>query len=349
MIDLPSGQNKVIFRMDAVNSLGFAAKEEKLYLSATDLFRHFSDYSDLYEFDLKKDELKRLSRGKRLSHPVSIDNSEWIFCVQRRNGSYRLALFSKKTGEAKSISMAFAGMSQISVSPTGRRIAAAAKPVGGPWGVAIFLENGNLDRFLSVTASDLSQPRWQDDEKLLFIVNGKETSSLASYSLDMNNGWRLEDPRFSGTRQFDLAANGQEIFYTYFSGRGEEIARSTTEWTPLSPLEITAQRKFPQPRRPRQQRIGPAPTAQSATCCRTGGRRHCAPTATRSRPASLPAARTRWASTATTWRAISAFPAIGPACGCAMFMTGCCPPFRSPMPTATNIFATLIFSGAARS
>jgi hypothetical protein len=238
-IDLPSGRNKVLFGMDAVNSLDFAKKEGKLYLSASDLFHSFSDFSDLYEFDLKQGRLKRLSRGGRLSHPVRHENSGWLYCVQRRNNRCRLALFSAKTGEAKSISMAFAGMSQLSLSPDGSRLAAAAKPVGGPWGIAVFLESGVLDRFLTAAGSDLSQPRWQDDEKVLFVVSGKETSSLASYALDANSGWRLEDPQLAGPRQFDLSSDGREIFYTYFSGRGEEIARGTTAETPLSPMEIT--------------------------------------------------------------------------------------------------------------
>ena len=245
-VDLPSGRNQVILTMDAVNSLYFSKKEEKLFLSATDLFHSFSDYSDLYEFDLKKGKLKRLSRGGRLSHPVSRENSAWIYCIQRRNGRYRLALFSKKTGEAKSISMGFAGMSQLTISADGSRIAAAAKPANGPWGIAVFLDSGNLDRFLTVSGSNLSQPRWQDLDKLLFVVSGKETSSLSSYSLNMNSGWRLEDPRLFGPRQFDLSRDGREIFYTCFSGRGEEIARLPTAGIPLSPLEITVTEGIPE-------------------------------------------------------------------------------------------------------
>ncbi len=208
-IDLTSGRNRVLFGMDAVNSLHFAGKEGKLYLSASDLFHSFSDFSDLYEFDLKKGRLKRLSRGGRLSHPVRHEDSGWTYCIQRRNGRCRLALFSEKTGEAKSISMAFAGMSQLSLSPDGRRLAAAAKPVGGPWGIALFQESGALDRFLTVAGSDLSQPRWQDGERILFVVSGRETSSLASYALDANSGWRLEDPQLAGTRQFDLSGDGR--------------------------------------------------------------------------------------------------------------------------------------------
>lgn len=245
-IDLLGGRNKVLFGMDAVNSLHFAGKEGKLYLSASDLFHAFSDFSDLYEFDLKKGRLKRLSRGGRLSHPVRDENSGWTYCIQRRNNRCRLALFSAKTGEAKSISIAFAGMSQLSLSPDGSRLAAAAKPVGGPWGIAVFLASGALDRFLTVAGSDLSQPRWQDGEKILLVVSGKESSSLASYTLDVNSGWRLEDPQLAGLRQFDLSNDGREIFYTYFSGRGEEIARRPTAEIPLSPMEITAASGIPE-------------------------------------------------------------------------------------------------------
>jgi len=246
MADLQKGRKKILFKMDAVNSLGFSEKQGKFYLSALDRFHGFSEYSDLYEFDLKKRRLKRLSAGGRLSYPARQENSGKIYCVQRRNNRYRLALFNVETGEAKSVSMSFAGMAQLSVSSDGRRMAAAAKPVGGPWGIAVFLESGALERFLTMAGSDLSQPRWQEKEKLLFIESGEETSSLVSYSLDVSSGWRIEDPCLRGLRQFDLSGDGREIFFTYFNGRGEEIARRPTAGVALSPMEITAASGLPE-------------------------------------------------------------------------------------------------------
>jgi len=246
LLDLDSGKSRALFKMDAVNGLSFAEKTGKFYLSATEFFHSFSEYSDLYEFDLKNGRLKRLSRGGRLSHPVSRENSEWIYCLQRRNGRYRLALFSKKKGEARSISVSFAGMAQLSLSPDGSRIAAAAKPEGGPWGIAVFHESGALDRFLTVSGSDLSQPRWQENDRLLFIVSEKKTTSLASYAMDTSSAWRLEDPHLSGLRQFDLSRDGREIFFNYSSGRGEEIARRSTAAPPLTPIEISVASGIPE-------------------------------------------------------------------------------------------------------
>ena len=273
-----------------------------------------------------------------------------LYCVQRRNGSYRLALFSKKTGEAKSISMAFAGISQVSVSPAGRRIAAAVKPVGGPWGIAVFLESGTLDRFLTVAGSNLSQPRWQDDEKLIFIVNGKETSALASYALDMNSGWRFEDPRFSGARQFDLSADGQEIFIPISAAAAKRSPAARRNGPRSRPWKLPRQREFPQPRRPRprQQRFGPAPlppdprpaAALVVTALRADGDEIQAGIITGGQDA--------LGIHSYDMEGYLGFSSHRPSLRLRYIYDGCSPPFRSPMPTAVIIIATLGFSGAPR-
>jgi hypothetical protein len=235
--------------MDAVNALA-AGGDGSLYLSAAELHRSFRDFSDLYAFDLKKGRLQRLSKGKRLSHPAwqpaRPGAPERIYCVERRNNRSRLALFDPKTGEARSISMAFAGMAHVALSPDGVRIAAAAKPAGGPWGIAVFHASGAVESFLSLEDCDLSQPRWQKDGKLLFIVTGRETSFLALWSLETDGAWRLDESRLDGIRQFDLAGDGRDILFSYYGGRGEEIASTPAEWIPQSPIEISVTTGIPE-------------------------------------------------------------------------------------------------------
>ena len=71
VLDLKTGQDKPLFKMDAVNGLSVAEDGKKILLSAVDHFHAFSEFSDLYEYDLEKGKLKRLSRGQRLSQPVA--------------------------------------------------------------------------------------------------------------------------------------------------------------------------------------------------------------------------------------------------------------------------------------
>lgn len=247
-----AGREHVLFKKDAVGSLA-AGPRDRLLLSATELYRSFRDFSDLYEYDLKTGNLKRLSKGKRLSCPAPVParpgEPERIYCVERRNNRSRLALFDPNTGRARSISMGFAGMAQAAVSSDGARIAAAAKPVGGPWGIAVFLsESGSLESFLSLAGSDMSQPRWLADGKLLFIVTGRETSFLAAWSREAGGAWRLDEPRLAGARQFDLSADGRQVLFAHYTGRGEEIARVPAEFIPQSPLEISVASGIPEAR-----------------------------------------------------------------------------------------------------
>ncbi len=244
LLDLKNGRQTPLFKMDAVNGLGRAENGKKILLSASDNFHAFSDFSDLYEYDLERKNLSRLSRGQRLFQPVEKGNAG-IYCVQRRDGCYHLALYEPGQGKARPLARPFAGMAQPSISPDGGTITAAVKAEAGPWGIAFFRSDGEIVRFITVSGNNLSQPRWRDGETVYFIVSGKDTSRLASISPDGSNSRSCDDPRLAGLRQFDLSHDGREIFFSYFSGRGQEIARYLLENLPFSPLELTVASGIP--------------------------------------------------------------------------------------------------------
>jgi hypothetical protein len=246
MLDMKSGREKILFKLDAVNGLSFAAKENKIFLSASEYFRSFSDFSDLYEFGIQSRKLKRLSRGLRLSQPIKKENSDKIYCVQRREGRYHLALFDTQKGTVQTLSRPFAGVAQPSLSPDGSMIASAVKPDGGPWGIGLFASSGELSAFISSPGADCSQPHWQDNQTLYFIQAGTETSRLASLSLAGNGGSVCADPRLGGLRQFAFSGEGKNVYFTYFSGRGLEIARLDLDGLPFSPQELSVASSIPE-------------------------------------------------------------------------------------------------------
>ncbi|TFG78436.1 MAG: hypothetical protein E4H23_07865 [Chrysiogenales bacterium] len=239
MLDVNSGQEMTLFKLDEVNSLRFAKKENRIYLSASEYFHNFNDFSDLYEFDIQKRHLKRLSRGQRLSQPVKKENSNEIFCVQRRNGRFFLAIFDPDKQKTKTLSHGFAGLSQLSLSPDQSLLAASVKPEGGPWGIGVFTSSGDLLKFISAKGSDCRQPRWLDNQNFYFIRSEALTTRLAGFSLAPGASFFLDDPRLSGLQQFALSADGKWVYFTYFSGRGQEISKLSMAILPLSAMEMT--------------------------------------------------------------------------------------------------------------
>ncbi len=246
MLDVNSGREMTLIKLDEVNSLSFAAKENKIFLSATEYYRAFSDFSDLYEFDIQKRHLKRLSRGQRLSQPVKKENSNEIFCVQRRDGRYHLALFNIHLRTVQTLSSAFAGLSQLSLSPDQEHLAASVKPEGGPWGIGIFSKNGKMTEFISLPGANLSQPRWIDHSRFCFIQAEKESTRLASFSLADSSGGVCDDPRCHGLQQFAVDEESKSVYFTYFSGRGLEIARADLAGLPFSGQELSVTSGIPE-------------------------------------------------------------------------------------------------------
>ncbi|MBN2345047.1 MAG: hypothetical protein JXO51_01570 [Candidatus Aminicenantes bacterium] len=246
ILDLNTGQEKILFKMDAVNGLCVAEKGKKIVLSAIDNYHAFSEFSDLYEYDLEKRKRRRLSRGQRLSQPAKADGSDRIHCIQRRGGRYHLALFDTKNGKVRSMSRAFTGMAQPAVSPDGSMVAVAVKSQDGGWALALYTSEGKEKGFVSLQGADLSQPRWRHDGALFFILADRESSRLASISIG-GGGAVCTDPRLSGLRHFDLSRDGGDVYFTFFSGRGLEISRSAVEGLPFSPLEMTVASEIPEP------------------------------------------------------------------------------------------------------
>ncbi len=246
MLDMKGGREKTLFKMDAVNSLSFAARENRIFLSAAEYFHAFHDFSDLYEFDMNQRQLKRLSLGQRLSQPVKKENADEIYCVQRRDGRFFLALFDIRQRTLRILSRGFAGLSQLGLSPDQSLLAAAVKPDGGPWGIGVFSTEGELRAWVSVDGSDCRQPRWQNNQMLYFIQAGAKISRLASLSLAGEGGSICDDPRLNGLQQFTLDSHGQGICFTYYSGRGLEIARLDLAGLPFSPQKLSVVSSLPE-------------------------------------------------------------------------------------------------------
>jgi hypothetical protein len=237
IMDLESRSGKALFRMDGVNALSDADGGNRIILSAGEYFRALSYFSDLYEFDMKKLSLKRLSRGLRLSQPVQKDNGDGIYCVRRHAGRFFLALFDRRRRTVETLSRGFSGFAQLSLSPGQGLIAAAVKPEGGPWGIGVFSTGGELRCFVSAAGADCRQPRWQNDDTLYFIQAGAEDTRLASFSLAGGIGGLCDDPRLNGLQQFSLDRETRNIYFTYYSGRGMEIARLGLTGLTFSPRQ----------------------------------------------------------------------------------------------------------------
>ena len=225
MLDLENGKNHTLFKLGAVSGLSFSQKEQKIFLSACDLFHAFSDYTDLYEYDLNKRRLKRLTYGQRLSEPWPKQDSTEIFCVKRQDNSFHLALFDNKLKTTHTLSRGFPGLTQVSLSPDQKLLAAAVKPLQRPWGIGIFSLAGELLYFISAPNENLYHPRWLDDQRLCFMQMNATGSYLAGYALASKTSFSSAVQGLPDIQQFAFSPDGNDLFFTYFTANGLEIGR----------------------------------------------------------------------------------------------------------------------------
>lgn len=229
MLDLENGKQHTLFKLGAVSGLSFSQKEQKIFLSASDFFHAFSDYADLYEYDLHKRHLQRLTYGQRLSEPWQKQDSTGIFCVRRQDNSFHLALFDDKLKTIRTLSRGFPGLAQVCLSPDQKLLAAAVKPPQRPWGIGIFSLAGELLYFISAPNENLYHPRWLDDQRLCFIQMNPIGSRLAGYALDSKTGFSSTVQGLPDIQQFAFSPGGKDLFFTYFTASGLEIGRIAAE------------------------------------------------------------------------------------------------------------------------
>ena len=116
-LDLDTGKTRRLIKKGGVNALFYSKEDKKLYFSAAEYYKSFYRYFDLYELDLKKNRLKRLTRGRRLSYPVK--RGDKIYCVKRKGSKSYLTVYDLKTGKETIISRGFASLAQLALPPGG--------------------------------------------------------------------------------------------------------------------------------------------------------------------------------------------------------------------------------------
>lgn len=183
-LDLHTLKSRRLIKRAGLNGLSYHRETQKLYFSAREWYRNFYRFSDLYEFDLKTNKMKRLTRGARLAQPVRAGRN--LYCIKRRRSRSFLAVYDLKTRQERIISGGFRGISNLTVSPDGKHIAVSLKQENRNWRIALFSPAGKLERIYSLHGGKLFAPWWKSTEELFFLAEYEDNYRLAL--LDIETG-----------------------------------------------------------------------------------------------------------------------------------------------------------------
>lgn len=243
-MDLKLGKSRRLIKKSGITGLFYDKKGKKLYFSATDYYKSYYIYSDIYEMDIKTRRVNQLTRGCRLFHPVI--KGDLVYCIKRERSSSYLAFLNLKGEKEKIISSRFSAMAYPAISPDGNRIAVSIKRKNKNWRIGLFTSEGKLIKDLKAGTVKSYYPVWKNSNELYFILENEDNYRLACFNLKTGITTVYNDPQIPAVRHFSILLNNQDAVVSFFDANGFNLGRinlSDLESEKISPDEIKDHRQ----------------------------------------------------------------------------------------------------------
>ncbi|UCD85976.1 MAG: PD40 domain-containing protein [Deltaproteobacteria bacterium] len=221
-----TGNRKLLDRNSDI-TCSFSPDGKIVLFSQAELYRNFSSYGDLYNYNLGREKLKRLTYGQRLRYPEFSPNGQKILAVLNGNGQNNLV-----TTDPDGIEISYLTSStdiQYSAprwSPSGEKIAVSVWHPGGYQDIYIYHLEGNVpprpERITHNQALDIF-PTWSPDGKyILFSSDRSGVANLYAYRLDTKTFQQVTN-LIGGAFESSISPDGKKIVFTGYSADGFDL------------------------------------------------------------------------------------------------------------------------------
>jgi hypothetical protein len=232
-LDRETGREHRIIKKSGINGMYYSESEQRIYFSATDYYKSFYRYSDLYRLDPGNGKVKRLSRGKRLQYPAKGRSlADTLYCVKRIKTQSYLAAFDLKTGKERILSEGFNSLANLAVSPDGKSIAAAVKRENKNWTIGVFNSEGRLEMLLAEEYGKSFNPVWRGSGELYFVLEYTNCYRLAFCRVKDHDkgiyvavGEEIPDIRFIANLNNSTSSAGGGLTASFFGADGYNLGR----------------------------------------------------------------------------------------------------------------------------
>jgi len=222
LLNPDTGKKRILLANVDITGISYSKSENKIYFSAIDHFRSFYRYSDVYMIDPDTLYVKRFTRGKRVSYPVSDGNT--LYCIQRRGAKSLIVELNIHNKNIRDISGYYDLLSGLSISPEGKRISVAAKTEKSGWKILIIdLKKSESFLIRNKSIKDFS-PKWLNNNELLFISHYDSFSMISEYKISENRIIGYSGGIVDRIRYFD-AVSTRKIVGSIINADGFELEK----------------------------------------------------------------------------------------------------------------------------
>lgn len=196
-----------------------------------------ADINDLYVYDIKKDDDKRLTKSARMSDADYSPDGKRIIAVHNSDGTHKLMVMD---ADGKNPVVLFERHSATQMynphfSPNGRRILFGIFE-GSTREIATVDSTGGDFQYVLKSPNDERDARWISDDRIIF--SSDRTGIFNIYEMDLESGWVEQKSNvIGGAFQPDISRNGRVIVYTGYSADGYSVLQLDGAAQPVQTLD----------------------------------------------------------------------------------------------------------------
>lgn len=217
------GNTRELLRLNNIVNLDVHPKSG-LLLTQNEFCNNYTIYSDIYSYDKKNDELKRLTECGRFLFASRYPDGKHIAAVHLDVEYFELQLLD---ADAKLKEVLWRGndgeiIGQIDVSPDGGNIVASVWRKGKGWNVELF--NITTQRWHNITTgvSIAANPQYDPDGNILFSLEADGVYNLYRYDFETASVDQITN-LIGGAFQSSQASSNGAVYYAGYSAEGYAI------------------------------------------------------------------------------------------------------------------------------
>ncbi len=251
LIERVSGADKVLVRQTYSPRISFSEDGEYFFYSQNAINERFNDFNDLYRYDLKNEESKKLSSidetqtSLRARDPDLAPDGKSIVFVQNQLHQNRLSLgfFDQEENTKLSLKTLLPAREDIQYacprfSPKGEKIVVALWQTGGQQGLLVLNPlNNKIMEYIGFQNAQHSNPTWSSDGRYILFESDKNGISNI-YAYDTKNKLYYQITNVvGGAFQPDVSPDGKHILFRQATSIGFDIYEmpyEPTSWRQLS-------------------------------------------------------------------------------------------------------------------
>lgn len=233
LIDLLSGEDKVVIKRHEASSIAFSPDSKKLAYSSLGVWKKYNLFSDIYLYDIENRKITRLTNGARASDPAFSPDGKKIVFVQQEKGDSWLSVYDVESKESSNVPdfqrSNFTRFSQPSWSPDGKFIAVSSHQQG-QWD--IYLYDAVTGKKVSQLTNDIaidSHPTWSADGNEIYFSSDRSGINniykISTQQLKNSQTQKLTNV-LTGAFQPSLSPDGKTLYVQYYNGDGYDIRKT---------------------------------------------------------------------------------------------------------------------------